>query len=72
MNSRCGIYAWTDMDISYTYRGFEMMDGEMAMTVGLRNAFDREPQRSPEFMGVVGGMQDVLGRVLHARLVYDF
>ena len=67
-----GIYAWTDMDISYTYRGFEMMDGEMAMTVGLRNAFDREPQRSPEFMGVVGGMQDVLGRVLHARLVYDF
>ena len=67
-----GIYAWTDMDIAYTYRGLEMFDGEMSMTVGLRNAFDREPQRSPEFMGVVGGLQDVLGRVLHARLVYDF
>ncbi len=67
-----GIYAWTDMDIAYTYRGMEMFDGELAMTVGLRNAFDREPQRSPEFMGVVGGLQDVMGRVLHARIVYDF
>ena len=67
-----GIYAWTDMDIAYTYRGLEFMDGEMAMTIGSRNVFDREAQRSPEFMGVVGGLQDVLGRVVYARLVYDF
>ena len=67
-----GIYAWTDMDLAYTYRGLEMFDGEMAMTIGSRNVFDREPQRSPEFMGVVGGLQDVMGRILYARLVYDF
>ncbi len=67
-----GIYAWTDMDLAYTYRGLEMFDGEMAMTIGSRNVFDREPQRSPEFMGVVGGLQDVMGRILYARVVYDF
>jgi len=67
-----GIYAWTDMDIAYTYRGFELFDGEMAMTIGSRNVFDREAQRSPEFAGVVGGLQDPLGRMLYARLVYDF
>ena len=67
-----GIYAWTDMDIAYTYRGFEMFDGEMSMTIGSRNVFDREAQRSPEFAGVVGGLQDPLGRLLYARLVYDF
>ena len=67
-----GIYAWTDMDLAYTYRGLEFLDGEMAMTIGSRNVFDREPQRSPEFMGVVGGLQDVMGRILYARMVYDF
>ena len=67
-----GIYAWTDMDIAYTYRGLEMFDGEMAMTIGSRNVFDREPQRSPEFMGVVGGLQDVMGRILYARVAYTF
>ncbi len=67
-----GIYAWTDMDLAYTYRGLEFLDGEMAMTLGSRNVFDREPQRSPEFMGVVGGLQDVMGRILYARVVYDF
>ena len=67
-----GIYAWTDMDLAYSYRGLEFMDGEMAMTIGSRNVFDREPQRSPEFMGVVGGLQDVMGRILYARVVYDF
>ena len=67
-----GVYAWTDMDIAYTYRGLELFDGEVAMTLGSRNVFDREPQRSPEFMGVVGGLQDVMGRILYARLVYDF
>ncbi len=67
-----GVLAWTDMDIAYTYRGLELFDGEMAMTIGSRNVFDREAQRSPEFAGVIGGLQDPLGRMLYARLVYDF
>lgn len=67
-----GVKQWTQMDLSYTYRGLEMFDGEMAFTLGIRNVFDREAQRSPEFAGVIGGLQDPLGRVLTARVVYDF
>ncbi|MDE0479023.1 MAG: hypothetical protein OXI13_05280 [Gammaproteobacteria bacterium] len=67
-----GVLAWTDMDIAYTYRGLELFDGQMALTIGSRNVFDREAQRSPEFAGVIGGLQDPLGRMLYARMVYDF
>ena len=67
-----GILAWTDMDIAYTYRGLEIFDGEMALTLGSRNVFDREAQRTPDFAGVIGELQDPLGRVIYARLVYDF
>jgi outer membrane receptor protein involved in Fe transport len=67
-----GVKAWTDMDISYTYRGLNVWDGEMAFTLGSRNVFDREAQRSPEFAGVIGGLQDPRGRIIYGRLVYDF
>lgn len=67
-----GIKAWTQMDISYTYRGIELGGGEMAFTVGSRNVFDRDPQPSPEFAGVLGSLQDPMGRSIYGRLVYDF
>ncbi len=67
-----GVDAWTDMDLSYTYRGLDLFGGEGAFTVGSRNIFDREAQRSPEFAGVVGSLQDPMGRSLYARFVYDF
>ena len=67
-----GIKAWTDMDVAYTYRGLELFDGEMSFTLGSRNVFDRQAQRSPDFAGVIGELQDPMGRVLYARLVYDF
>ena len=67
-----GIKAWTDMDIAYTYRGYEAFGGEASFTLGLRNAFDRQAQRSPEFAGVIGELQDPIGRVIYARMVYDF
>ncbi len=63
---------WTDMDFAYTYRGLEVFDGEASFSVGARNVFDRKAQRSPEFAGVIGQLQDPLGRVFYARLVYDF
>jgi hypothetical protein len=44
----------------------------MAFTLGSRNVFDREAQRSPEFAGVIGGLQDPRGRIIYGRLVYDF
>lgn len=64
--------AWTDMDVSYTYRGLDLMGGEAAFTLGSRNVFDREAQRSPEFAGVIGSLQDPMGRAIYARFVYDF
>ncbi len=67
-----GIFAWTQLDANYTYRGIDLFDGELSFTVGGRNLTDREPQRSPEFAGVLGGLQDPLNRVIYARAVYDF
>lgn len=66
------IRAWTDFDLSYTYRGLELFDGEMGFTIGARNLFDREAQYTDDFAGVMGELQDPLGRSLYARLVYDF
>ncbi|MEQ8955526.1 MAG: hypothetical protein RL120_15450, partial [Gammaproteobacteria bacterium] len=67
-----GVRAWTDMDIAYTYRGLSLFDGEAAISIGSRNVFDREAQRSPEFAGVIGELQDPMGRTIYARFVYDF
>ncbi len=67
-----GIKAWAQVDANYTYRGIELFDGELSFTVGGRNLTDREPQRSPEFAGVLGQLQDPLNRVFYARAVYDF
>lgn len=66
------VNAWTDMDIAYTYRGLELLGGEGAFTLGSRNVFDRAAQSSPEFAGVIGSLQDPMGRSLYARFVYDF
>jgi outer membrane receptor protein involved in Fe transport len=67
-----GIKAWTDFDLAYTYRGVELWGGEMGVTVGSRNLFDREAQRTPDFAGVMGELQDPMGRSIYARLQYDF
>ncbi len=67
-----GIFAWTDMDIAYTYRGWELFNRDIMLTLGSRNVFDREAQRTPLFAGVIGELQDPLGRMIFGRLVYDF
>ena len=67
-----GVLAWTDMDMGYTYRGLEFMGNDVNFTVGSRNVFDREAQRSPEFAGVLGGLQDPMGRNFYARVMFDF
>ena len=66
------IKAWTDFDLAYTYQGLELMGGEMAFSVGSRNLFDRQAQRTPDFAGVMGELQDPMGRSIYARMVYDF
>ena len=66
-----GVLAWTDLDLAYTYRGLEILGNEANFTVGSRNVFDRQAQRSPEFAGVLGGLQDPLGRMIYARMQFD-
>src|SRR5690606_30395159 len=52
------IRAWTDVDLAYTYRGVDLMGGELAFSIGSRNLFDRQAQRTPDFAGVMGELQD--------------
>ena len=66
------IKAWTDMDIAYTYRGIDLMGGQLAFSIGSRNVFDRQAQRTPDFAGVIGELQDPMGRSIYGRVVYDF
>lgn len=66
------IKAWTDFDLGYTYRGLELFGSEMAVSVGARNLFDRNAQWTDDFAGVMGEMQDPMGRSLYARLSVDF
>lgn len=66
------VRAWTDFDLAYTYRGINLYGGELGISVGARNLFDREAQRTPDFAGVMGELQDPMGRSIYARMVYDF
>ncbi len=66
------IKRWVDMDIAYTYRNFGLFDGNAAFTLGMRNATDRWAQKTTLFGGVVGELQDPLGRMVYARVNYEF
>jgi hypothetical protein len=60
------------MDMFYSYRDFEALGGSFNFSVGARNVFDRMPQRTGMIAGVEASMQDPLGRVVYARLNYNF
>ncbi len=66
------IRSWVDADAFYTYRGIEWLGGESAITIGARNITDRWAQRTGMTTGVVGELQDPLGRVVYARVNYEF
>ena len=66
------INRWVDADINYSYRGLDLFGGSANLTVGMRNAFDRQPQKVSLFGGVVGELQDALARIVYARVSYDF
>jgi len=48
--TEAGIFAWTDLDIAYTCRGFEFRDGDMVFTIGSRKFFDAST-RTHSFRG---------------------
>jgi outer membrane receptor protein involved in Fe transport len=66
------IYAWTDMDVVYNYSGLELFGGTTNLSVGARNLFDREAQRTPMLAGIVAELQDPLGRIVYLRANYEF
>lgn len=63
---------WAQLDMFYTYRDFEYWGGTFNFSVGARNLTDRMPQRTGMIAGVVASMQDPLGRVIYARVNYNF
>jgi outer membrane receptor for ferrienterochelin and colicin len=68
------IRAWTQADMFYTYRGLDLpgMTGDLSLTAGIRNVFDREAQKTGMIAGVITELQDPLGRVLYGRVSYTF
>jgi len=66
------IKEWSQMDMFYSYRGLEAFGGEFNVSVGARNVFDRMPQKTGMIAGVIATLQDPLGRVLYARVNYNF
>ncbi len=65
------VRAWADMDIAYSYRGLNLLGGEMLLTLGVRNVFDRLPQFSPTFAGGVAALRVPMGRMLFGSLQFD-
>ena len=66
------ITRWVDVDVAYSYRGLDLFGGDANLTIGMRNATDRQPQKTSLFGGVIGELQDALSRVVYARVSYDF
>ena len=66
------IKEWSQMDMFYSYRDLEAFGGSFNLTVGARNIFDRMPQKTGMIAGVIASMQDPLGRVVYARVNYNF
>lgn len=66
------IHTWTQADASYTYQQLQALGGDFNLTIGSRNLFDRQAQKSPMPGGVIGELQDPLGRVIYVRIGFEF
>lgn len=66
------IRSWTQLDVFYSYQGLSFLDGNAAVSVGVRNLTDREAQKTGMIAGVAAELQDPRGRVVYARLGYEF
>ncbi len=58
-------------DFAYNYSGVEAFGGNIMMTVGARNAFDRRPQRMAELGGTEDFLYDTMGRLFYARISFE-
>ncbi|NKB33967.1 MAG: TonB-dependent receptor [Pseudomonadales bacterium] len=66
------IRAWTQTDMFYTYRNLNVFDTDATLSLGARNLFDREAQKTGMIAGAVSQLQSVLGRVIYARVNIEF
>ena len=66
------IRAWTQTDMFYTYSDLEVYGGNATLSLGARNLFDREAQKTGMIAGVVSQLQSPLGRMVYARVNYEF
>jgi len=68
------INAWTQADAFYTYQGLSVpaIGGTLSLTAGMRNMFDREAQKVGMTSGSIQELQDPLGRIVYARVRYEF
>lgn len=66
------IRAWTQTDMFYTYSDLEVYGGNATLSLGARNLFDREAQKTGMIAGVVSQIQSLLGRMVYARVNYEF
>jgi hypothetical protein len=66
------IRAWTQTDMFYTYNNLEVYGGNATLSLGARNLFDREAQKTGMIAGVVSQLQSPLGRMVYARVGYEF
>ena len=72
--SNTEIDAWTEMAMYYTYRDLDLpyLPGSATLSLGARNIFDREAQKTGMIAGAITQLQSVLGRVIYVRVNYDF
>ena len=63
--------AFTTVDAAYNFSQYEALGGELSLTVGARNLFDRLPQKVPMLGGMESIMYDPTGRLLYARVTYE-
>jgi len=66
------IRAWTQTDMFYTYSDLDVYGGNATLSLGARNLFDREAQKTGMIAGVVSQIQSPLGRMIYARVNYEF
>lgn len=66
------VRAWTQTDMFYTYSDLELFGGSAGISIGARNVFDREAQKTGMIAGVISQIQNPLGRILYARVNYEF
>ncbi|MCH8137154.1 MAG: TonB-dependent receptor, partial [Proteobacteria bacterium] len=66
------VRAWTQLDVFYSYQDIDLLGGNAAISIGVRNLTDREAQKTGMIAGVVAELQDPRGRVVYARVNYEF